>query len=172
MMGAFLSQKVSSYSGLEPSSKSHESLHGVKEYLYEYSDHMNMDLFCFGSEVYFDSLFSKDSYDFIFTSPPYYNTERYSNELTQSWVRFSTYEKWLDGFMLMTCENIRAVCHFDSIVAWNVANVKNVAPRLVEDVDSIMRGLGFKFIEKLDYLMSGRPQNSRYKSEPILFYRY
>lgn len=40
-----------------------------------------------------------DYYDFVFTSPPYFDTERYSDEDTQSYVKFDSYDRWLQSFL-------------------------------------------------------------------------
>jgi len=37
--------------------------------------------------------------DFVFTSPPYFDKERYGGE-GQSWVRYDTLEKWISGFLV------------------------------------------------------------------------
>lgn len=39
-------------------------------------------------------------YDLVFTSPPFFDLEKYSNSPTQSHIKFSTLEEWMDGFML------------------------------------------------------------------------
>jgi hypothetical protein len=39
-------------------------------------------------------------FDLVFTSPPYFDTERYSNEDTQSWKRYSKPEQWTQGFLV------------------------------------------------------------------------
>ena len=169
LLGAFLSRRVSKYSGFEPSKKSYSGLCNVRLFLHENFHHnCNIYLINKGSEEIV--LPDDDVFDFVFTSPPYYNTEKYSDEPTQSWIKFPCYNSWLDGFMRKTCINIKAKCHSETIVAWNVANVKT-APTLIDDVDVIMKGLGFDKIDKLDYLMSGRPQKSSFKSEPIIFYK-
>jgi len=41
----------------------------------------------------------ENSFDLVFTSPPFYDIEQYSNEKTQSWKKFSTYELWVEGFL-------------------------------------------------------------------------
>lgn len=43
-----------------------------------------------------------DSIDFIFTSPPYYDKEKYSNDEGQSWVKFPTETEWEAGYLLPT----------------------------------------------------------------------
>jgi hypothetical protein len=37
--------------------------------------------------------------DLILTSPPYFSVERYSDDPTQSWVRYPTWESWVLGFL-------------------------------------------------------------------------
>lgn len=35
----------------------------------------------------------------VFTSPPYFMVERYADDASQSWVRYSTWEGWVEGFL-------------------------------------------------------------------------
>lgn len=44
--------------------------------------------------------------DLIFTSPPYFNTERYSNDDTQSWVRYKTIDTWNVNFLHKALDNV------------------------------------------------------------------
>jgi len=37
--------------------------------------------------------------DLVLTSPPYFSVERYSNDPTQSWVRYPTWDLWLSRFL-------------------------------------------------------------------------
>lgn len=37
--------------------------------------------------------------DLAFTSPPYFSKERYSEEPTQNWMRYTTAESWREGFL-------------------------------------------------------------------------
>lgn len=39
------------------------------------------------------------SYSLILTSPPYFNLEKYSNERSQSYIRYPTYERWRESFL-------------------------------------------------------------------------
>ena len=38
-------------------------------------------------------------YDLVFTSPPFFDLEKYSNAPTQSNVKFTQFEAWMNGFM-------------------------------------------------------------------------
>ena len=39
-----------------------------------------------------------EKFDIALTSPPYYDTEKYSEEMTNSLNRYSTFDTWIDGF--------------------------------------------------------------------------
>jgi hypothetical protein len=41
----------------------------------------------------------RSSCDFAFTSPPYFTKEHYSNEATQSWIRYPQIDAWCEGFL-------------------------------------------------------------------------
>ena len=47
-----------------------------------------------------------DTFDTIFTSPPYFNVERYSYDDTQSWVRYKDINEWNENFLQTTLGNL------------------------------------------------------------------
>ena len=53
------------------------------------------ELLTIGSEEYKPK---KNSLDFAFTSPPYFDTEKYSNEKTQSYLKYSNINTWKESF--------------------------------------------------------------------------
>eukprot|EP00434_Breviolum_minutum_P015692 symbB.v1.2.013825.t1/scaffold990.1/size146246/7 len=83
---------VRKYIACEPSSKTFAGLQELKDLL---SPELEVDLHQCGSED-FDV---EEEVDVAFTSPPYFNTEWYSNERSQSHVRFPTVEVWREGFL-------------------------------------------------------------------------
>lgn len=52
--------------------------------------------------------YSGDKFDFIFTSPPYFDVERYTRDDNQSWRRYKKFEAWLEDFLFKAIE-----------IAWN-----------------------------------------------------
>jgi len=42
---------------------------------------------------------AEGEYDVVFTSPPYFSKEHYSDDTEQSSVRYPSYEQWRDGFL-------------------------------------------------------------------------
>ena len=90
----FLASDCNTYIGTDPSTKTYN---GLKEMVQDFSYvGKNVKLYKKGSEEYKPK---KDSLDLCFTSPPYFDTEKYSDEPTQSYLRFNTQDKWINGFL-------------------------------------------------------------------------
>ena len=48
----------------------------------------------------------EDTFDTVFTSPPYFNVERYSYDDTQSWVKYKDIKDWNEKFLQKTLKNL------------------------------------------------------------------
>lgn len=82
---------------------------------------------CSGSETFDETeVFQqyRGKVDIMFTSPPYFNRERYSEDETQSWKKFDEYPGWRDGFLYKTFRNMYELCAEDGVVYWNIADLK------------------------------------------------
>ncbi len=149
------------------------------------------EIFTTGSEVIADDpRFQKykGKLDFAFTSPPYFDRERYSDDDTQSFKKFGNYESWRDGFLRPTLTTIYEYLRNDRYVCWNIADIK-VGPDkfypLEQDSIDILTQLGCEYKGKLRMTMSpmtgmdlSKAKNSMqiegqfYKYEPIfIFYK-
>lgn len=53
-----------------------------------------------------DSNLGNEVADLIFTSPPYFNAEKYTEDGTQSFKRYKTIDSWLTGFMFPTLDKM------------------------------------------------------------------
>lgn len=58
-----------------------------------------------GSEEYREG----GKFDFIFSSPPYFDFEVYSKDPGQSILRYPSYEQWLEGYWRKTIQNARGM---------------------------------------------------------------
>ena len=65
----------------------------------------------------------EDTFDTIFTSPPYFNVERYSHDDTQSWVRYKDIDTWNKQFMFKTIENILPTLKSGGKLCINISDV-------------------------------------------------
>lgn len=105
--------------------------------------------------------------DIAFTSPPYFDAERYSSDAEQSWVRYRTYAEWRDGFLVALCRQMAKAVRGGGVVALNIADVRKF--QLVADADAILTALGMTRMERVSYVLSSIAGKGE-KSEPVLMF--
>jgi hypothetical protein len=93
----FLASRCSEYVGIDPNSVTSAQNRKLADELAQ-SD-KSVQLIEQPAEDVDVELIGRDSCGFAFTSPPYFAKERYSDEDTQSWKRYSSGEAWRDGFL-------------------------------------------------------------------------
>lgn len=84
------------YHAFEPSTKTYEGLLKLGSFLQEFETGFTFKI----ENIPFEDAIIDEKYDFALTSPPYYDTEIYSDEETNSCNRYDTFEKWTEGFYL------------------------------------------------------------------------
>lgn len=109
----------------------------------------------------------------VFSSPPYFNMERYSNSTSQSYIRFPTYEKWREGFMVPVVQQSRRVLKKGGYLVINVANINGYP--LSDDMFSIA-GEHFSHVTTLNLRLGHLPYlrdepGNAYKYEPVFVFR-
>ena len=69
-------------------------------------------------------------FDLVFTSCPYFNTERYAagqtHETLQSWYRYRTMESWLQGFLFPTLTSCYHALQKNGILILNLADCNHL----------------------------------------------
>jgi hypothetical protein len=131
-----------------------------------------------GSEVYLEV--EPNSVDFCFTSPPYFNTERYAEEETQSFKAYPYKDMWITKFIGGTALNCWRVLKPGRFVAINIANVKSFPYLEKETVREFLHN-GFTLAETfyLAYtMMPGKGSKNkqfesgkRFRKEPIFIFK-
>ena len=162
LIGALASGSVKKYIGTDPCELTHRGLKNIKDD-FNHID-MQVDLNKIGSEDFVPN----EEIDLCFTSPPYFNTEEYSNEETQSWKKYPTKKEWLQGFLRKTMQNCFSCLKDDGLMIINIANVKSY-PNLETDVLRMAYSENFKISDvlllRLSSIMGG------FKYEPIFIFK-
>ena len=104
MIGAYASGRIERYIGIDPIRANIDSLGRVSEIIQR---HARLSGASFGVELYCDTAENvlvklPKGFDLIMTSPPYFNKERYSEEDSQCYVKFSEYDEWRDSWLKPT----------------------------------------------------------------------
>src|SRR5947209_17173336 len=79
------------------------------------------------------------SADLVFTSPPYFDKERYGDDALQSYVQFPSYRDWLEGFLQPAITQSFRVLKKGGVLALNVSDTRRFP--LAADTHAIMRAV-------------------------------
>jgi len=130
------------------------------------------EIFQHGSEeIHKDEKFQKykGKIDLIFTSPPYFSKEAYSEDDTQSYKKFTTYDIWRDEFLKKTLETCVEWLREDRYLLWNIADVtyskKNLCLPLEQDSIDILKSLGMEYKGVLKMCLAQMPGKNRVDSD-------
>jgi hypothetical protein len=129
LLAALSSIHVSSYTGTEPSTKTYIGLLNMVDDVKKFTESREWFPPCSPTQVNIYNRGSEDDVipvevDLIFTSPPYFNTEKYAREETQSFLRYPTQGDWLKYFLQKTFSNCRMMITPKGKMIINIANVR------------------------------------------------
>jgi hypothetical protein len=154
LLGVSSSNMKYNYVGVDPNTETIKYLTYLNELLEE-SLGVKGDINCSTSED-----FKPQDIDCAFSSPPYFNLEKYSDEDTQCMVRYQTLEDWYDGYAIPTMENIYNGLNSDGIFATNIADYKSYGNKTYEVVDKWIESaerVGFKQAGIIKMTLNTRP---------------
>ncbi len=115
----------------------------------------------------------ESSYDLVFSSPPYFDVEKYSLSSSQSYLRYPEYGLWRDNFLRkILIESVRVV-KGDGHVIFNVKNYKKCP--IADDLCGIMEELGFVLKKKYEMRLANSEFHRRdgeitWHTEPIFVF--
>lgn len=158
LTGAHFAVNVSEYLGIDPNTA--KSCARLIEYLDTCWDtNTKKRVLEMGSEDFTAENFPEyqNYFDLYFTSPPYWNTEEYSQAETQSFKKFPTYAGWVKGFYQETIHNACSAVRPDGIVGINIfEKIPNI-----RDITKVCFADNGFYIFRIDkYLMRTLPRKS------------
>jgi hypothetical protein len=163
MIGFFASD-CKKYIGTEPSSKTFAGLLQLEGDLNDGS--RDIVLYKKGSEIHRPE---PNSLDLCFTSPPYFDTEKYSDEATQSYIKYPSTDLWINGFLKDTISNCFYGLKSGGHMMLNIANTTKYKIIETETV-RLSKEMGFDHVDTLYLILSSVAGNGQ-KLEPIFVFR-
>jgi SAM-dependent methyltransferase len=149
LLGTTASNMNYTYVGTDPNTETYKYLKYLNELIGNESE-----IHCETSQD-----FQPEDIDLAFSSPPYFNLEKYSDEPTQCMVQFSSLDDWFDGYVAPTMRNIYSGLNSDGIFATNIADYKSgkdefrVVDRWIETAEQH----GFKYLKTIKMMLNTRP---------------
>ena len=141
LAGFYCGETTKSYVGIDPNTLNHPNYKRQVEFYKEnqtfFEEPKEVEFICEPAE---DVDYSKyeNYFDTIFTSPPYFNVEKYSDEDTQSYIRYKDIDSWNKNFLHKTIEKIIPTLKKDGILAINIADVYDAKNKTYFDICNSM----------------------------------
>lgn len=126
LAGFYASHTGEYYVGLDPNTMNHPIYKRQVEF---YEKHRTMLEISKTVEMFnrpaedFDYSTYRGFFDTVFTSPPYFDIERYSDEDTQSWKRYGDIDTWNEKFLHKSLGKIIPTMSNGGIMAINISDV-------------------------------------------------
>jgi DNA modification methylase len=113
------------------------------------------------------------SFKLVFSSPPYFNQERYSADPSQSYIRFPRYAQWREGFLKRIITESARLLSSGGFLVINAANVNGypIADDCYEFAAKVLaprHSLALRLARK-PYLRTSN--NNQFKYEPLLVFQ-
>ena len=109
------------YTCFEPSTETYKGLMNLFLFIQKLSPSFSAFINC---KPFEDSELVNNTYDIAITSPPYYDTEQYSEEETNSLNRYNTYQKWCEYFYLPLVQKTMDALKSGSVFVMNIGSRK------------------------------------------------
>jgi hypothetical protein len=121
LAGFYAADGTQSYTGIDPNHRLFDK-YAEQQALYSKYNKKDVNLIESPAEDIDFNTFGK-KFDFIFTSPPYFNIERYNQEENQSWKRYRKFDDWLNKFLFVVLEKAWEQLEDGGIMAINISDV-------------------------------------------------
>jgi hypothetical protein len=160
----FLASNCRTYTGVDPSTKTYEGLLQLSRELNFYGKKVTIHKL--GSELFVPDA---NVFDLAFTSPPYFDTERYSEEDTQSYKKYPDEYLWINGFMRDTIRNCFIGLRPEGKLILNISNTskhKNIESGVIK----VAQEEGFQLEETIKLALSSI-SGKGIKFEPIFIFK-
>lgn len=159
---SLLKNKSGEYWGCEPAAETYADLLSLKSDLQTVNSNLVMNISNQGSETI---MLPENYFDFVFTSPPYFDKEQYFDEPGQCWRDYPTFDEWKDSYLRKTYQNAfkslkqgcKMMINFDDIcspisrqIAQEIGFVYLETIELCNEPDHFMKKAGKK-IGKIEF---------------------
>jgi 16S rRNA G966 N2-methylase RsmD len=174
LSGAMSSSYVKKYVGIDPNVDLYDS---YKKQIDSFNSDKDIKMNCYPAEDFLPS-YNEDTFDLVFTSPPYFIIERYSKDNNQSWQRYKKINSWLSSFLFPVIENSWRLLKSGGHLAINISDVycNHTINRICDPMNDFISTLPNSVkSENINYRMAKRMGSKSDKSgifvEPVWIWK-
>ena len=170
----FLATDAESYVGVDPNS---DAVSKYCDMIDSFGVERDVTIY---NECAEDVDYGDKKFDLVFTSPPYFDLERYTTEDNQSWRRYKKLDVWLEGFLFKSIENAWNHLDKNGYLIINISDVycHHVVTKICDPMNDFISSLSnSSYIGCWGYEMRKRPNSKSLKgkngkfAEPVWIWR-
>ena len=167
LCGFYSSKYTKHYVGLDPRVENHPFYNQQREHydkwLTMFEDDKKTDFHISPAED-FDYSNYINHFDLVFTSPPYFDAERYGEGDTQSWMRYKEIDSWNINFLHKALTKIIPTVRVDGRIMVNIADIfskkGNKWLHISKPLIEFMTNNNFEYEGVIGMEMSQRPNSA------------
>jgi hypothetical protein len=172
LLGFAAAYPYGTYIGTDPAEQTFRDLSILREEIAKVNHRLAVELLMQGSEVGLASI-GNNCVDFVFTSPPYFDKEKYFDEPSQCWNKFNNIDSWVKNYLIPTFNEAfrvlkprrKMVINIDQKTAEYVVSAAKAAG--FEQLDSLKLSIGRDHFVK--HSQGDKVEKQKY--EPILVFQ-
>jgi hypothetical protein len=169
LAGFYAGNTTEHYVGLDPKADNHPLYEEQRDFYLKHTSFFENDKtseFHVAPAEEFDFSKYPNYFDMVFTSPPYFNVEHYSQDSTQSFKRYKSVDIWNTEFLHKVLTNIYPSVKLNGIVAINISDVFSTSGKgkkrwleITNPMNDHMKSLGMEYVGAIGMEMSKRPNS-------------
>jgi hypothetical protein len=168
LCGFYASDFGKLYVGLDPNSRNHPIYQSQIDFYEQNNGFFEHDRDTVMYDVPaedFDYSSYENQIDLIFTSPPYFNVEKYSTDDTQSWIRYKKIDAWNKHFLHTALGKMIPTLKSGGIMAINISDVYSSSGgsrehlSIVNPMNDFLKSQGLEYMGAIGMEMSKRPNS-------------
>tara|TARA_R110001606_G_C15394865_1_gene652042 strand:+ start:82 stop:1197 length:1116 start_codon:yes stop_codon:yes gene_type:complete len=175
-LSGFFSSNAESYVGIDPNTPVYET---YRKQIHKYSSLRDKKVEMLNGCAE-DMDLGDRMFDLIFTSPPYFNIEKYSKDDSQSFKKFKKIEDWLEGFLFKAIGNAWKHLEVGGHMLINISDVysNHTVNNICDPMNHFIKSFDdSEYVGAMGYEMRKRPNSGSLKgktgkfAEPIWIWR-
>ena len=168
ILGAHASNSVKKYVGFDPNHDLYQGYINQITHYQKIGTPMKFQLHPWGAEE--EEISLSDNFDLVFTSPPYFDKEKYNQSELQSYKRYKEFNDWMENFLFrairVRTENLKSGGHL-------VINISDIYTRkthfkICDGMNDYIASTGdFEYQGAIGLRMPKRPMSKSFKTVGI-----
>jgi hypothetical protein len=161
LLGAHASKSVKRYVGFDPNTNLYDNYHRqlIAYALIDPND-KSFDIYPTCAED--ESIILKDEFDLVFTSPPYFDKEKYDQSTNQSYIKHKKFDSWLNDFLFKTIELRTRTLKSGGHLVINISDIytRHQLFKICDPMNDYINSTGqFEYVGAMGFRMPKRPQS-------------